>query len=224
MVAGEGDAQGTSRKSVRCGFISFERSNIDPPMPMLKSCSFPACNTRTLTTFCLEHEVLTGAQAHADRAQAAGACDEPQSPSTQKKARRRGPKNGRYRARTSDPGLFERRSQEPSDGLDRRPPPYHQVLGRCRRLPAVAKGLVERLARTAVLAPLAIVRVPFAPQVLHRWGWVRGFAATAGAMTVRQAGRIKVGCRLFASGVRTLAQPTVPHYEELGNSCVISQV
>ncbi len=48
-------------------------------MPMLKNCDFPGCNTRTLSRFCLEHEVLTRAQAHAERAQTATASDEPLS-------------------------------------------------------------------------------------------------------------------------------------------------
>jgi hypothetical protein len=48
-------------------------------MPMLKSCDFPGCDTRTLSRFCLEHEVLNRARAHAERAQAAGASEEPLS-------------------------------------------------------------------------------------------------------------------------------------------------
>lgn len=46
---------------------------------MLQSCTFPGCNTRTLSTLCLEHEVLTRAQAYAERAQADSAFDEPLS-------------------------------------------------------------------------------------------------------------------------------------------------
>ena len=48
-------------------------------MPMLQSCSFPGCETRTLSTYCLEHEVVTRANMVAERAQAADACDEPLS-------------------------------------------------------------------------------------------------------------------------------------------------
>ena len=46
---------------------------------MLKNCDFPDCTTRTLSRFCLEHEVLTRARAHAERAQAASASEEPLS-------------------------------------------------------------------------------------------------------------------------------------------------
>ena len=48
-------------------------------MPMLHSCSFPGCETRTLTPYCLEHEVLIRAQMQAEREQALGALDEPLS-------------------------------------------------------------------------------------------------------------------------------------------------
>lgn len=51
-------------------------------MPMLHSCSFPGCETRTLSTYCLEHEVVTRTKMHAERLDAAGvrdASDEPLS-------------------------------------------------------------------------------------------------------------------------------------------------
>ena len=48
-------------------------------MPMLHSCGFPGCSTRTLSTYCLEHEVLTRAAKSAQIAQAAEARDEPVS-------------------------------------------------------------------------------------------------------------------------------------------------
>ncbi len=37
---------------------------------MLHSCSYPGCDTRTLSTYCLEHEVVV---------EAGQACDEPLS-------------------------------------------------------------------------------------------------------------------------------------------------
>ena len=46
-------------------------------MPMLHSCSFPGCETRTLGTYCLEHEVHIRAKMLLERAQAADAHDEP---------------------------------------------------------------------------------------------------------------------------------------------------
>lgn len=48
-------------------------------MPMLHSCGFPGCSTRTLSTYCLEHEVLTRAAKFDQRSQAADARDEPLS-------------------------------------------------------------------------------------------------------------------------------------------------
>ena len=47
-------------------------------MPMLHSCSFPDCETRTLSTYCLEHEVLIRADRLADGTKA-DVCDEPLS-------------------------------------------------------------------------------------------------------------------------------------------------
>ena len=46
-------------------------------MPMLHSCSFAGCDTRTLSTYCLEHEVVVRAKMLAERMEAAEACDEP---------------------------------------------------------------------------------------------------------------------------------------------------
>lgn len=40
-------------------------------MPMLHSCSFPGCATRTLGTYCWEHELLIRAEIEAERAEAA---------------------------------------------------------------------------------------------------------------------------------------------------------
>jgi hypothetical protein len=60
------------------GLLLFENCNI-PAMPMLHSCGFPGCSTRTLSTYCLEHEVLTRAAEFNRRTQAAEARDEPLS-------------------------------------------------------------------------------------------------------------------------------------------------
>jgi hypothetical protein len=46
---------------------------------MLHSCAAPGCEIRTLSTYCLEHEVQVRAKMLAERAQAAEACDEPLS-------------------------------------------------------------------------------------------------------------------------------------------------
>jgi hypothetical protein len=48
-------------------------------MPMLHRCAAPGCEIRTLSTYCLEHEVHIRAKMLAERAQAAEACDEPLS-------------------------------------------------------------------------------------------------------------------------------------------------
>ncbi|HEU5477428.1 MAG TPA: hypothetical protein VFU64_06310 [Gaiellaceae bacterium] len=40
-------------------------------MPMLHGCSFPACDTLTLSTYCYEHELLIRAEIEAERAQIA---------------------------------------------------------------------------------------------------------------------------------------------------------
>ena len=44
---------------------------------MLHSCSFAGCDTRTLSTYCLEHEVVVRAKMLAERMEAAEARDEP---------------------------------------------------------------------------------------------------------------------------------------------------
>ncbi len=51
----------------------------DPTMPMLHSCSSPGCETRTLGTYCLEHEVQIRAKMVLERAQITDAHDEPLS-------------------------------------------------------------------------------------------------------------------------------------------------
>ena len=38
---------------------------------MLHSCSFPSCDTRTLSTYCWEHDVLIRSEIEAERDQAA---------------------------------------------------------------------------------------------------------------------------------------------------------
>jgi hypothetical protein len=48
-------------------------------MPMLHSCAFLGCEIRTLSTYCLEHEVAVRAEMLAERMEAAGARDEPLS-------------------------------------------------------------------------------------------------------------------------------------------------
>ena len=45
-------------------------------MPMLHGCSFPGCETLTLSTYCYEHELLIRAEIEAERAHAASR-DEP---------------------------------------------------------------------------------------------------------------------------------------------------
>ena len=40
-------------------------------MPMLHGCAFPGCSTFTLSTYCVEHELLTRAQKESERAHAA---------------------------------------------------------------------------------------------------------------------------------------------------------
>ena len=37
-------------------------------MPMLHGCAFPGCSTFTLSTYCVEHELLVRAQKEAERA------------------------------------------------------------------------------------------------------------------------------------------------------------
>jgi hypothetical protein len=40
-------------------------------MPMLHSCSFPGCDTLTLSTYCYEHELLIRAEIESERIRAA---------------------------------------------------------------------------------------------------------------------------------------------------------
>ena len=40
-------------------------------MPMLHGCAFPGCSTFTLSTYCVEHELLVRAHKEAERALAA---------------------------------------------------------------------------------------------------------------------------------------------------------
>jgi hypothetical protein len=42
-------------------------------MPMLHGCAFPGCSTFTLSTYCVEHELLVRAQKESERAHAADA-------------------------------------------------------------------------------------------------------------------------------------------------------
>jgi hypothetical protein len=37
-------------------------------MPMLHGCAFPSCSTFTLSTYCVEHELLVRAQKESERA------------------------------------------------------------------------------------------------------------------------------------------------------------
>ena len=46
-------------------------------MPMLHSCSFTACETLTLSTYCFEHERVVRAEVEAERATHIAALDEP---------------------------------------------------------------------------------------------------------------------------------------------------
>ena len=63
-------------------------------MPMLHGCAFPGCSTFTLSTYCVEHELLTRAvkeseRAHGapvDRAEDAPLTAESQSAATQRAA------------------------------------------------------------------------------------------------------------------------------------------
>ena len=42
-------------------------------MPMLHGCAFPGCSTFTLSTYCIEHELLVRAQKESERALAGDA-------------------------------------------------------------------------------------------------------------------------------------------------------
>jgi hypothetical protein len=44
-------------------------------MPMLHGCAYPGCATFTLSTYCIEHELMIRAQKESERAQAAHALE-----------------------------------------------------------------------------------------------------------------------------------------------------
>jgi hypothetical protein len=44
-------------------------------MPMLHGCAFPGCSTFTLSTYCVEHELLTRALKESERAHTAPLAD-----------------------------------------------------------------------------------------------------------------------------------------------------
>ena len=44
---------------------------------MLHSCGFPGCDTRTLSTYCLEHEVVVRAKMMAERMEAMDTREQP---------------------------------------------------------------------------------------------------------------------------------------------------
>ena len=46
-------------------------------MPMLHSCSFPGCHTRTLSTYCVEHEIVVRAKKLAERIEGVEAREQP---------------------------------------------------------------------------------------------------------------------------------------------------
>jgi hypothetical protein len=46
-------------------------------MPMLHGCAFPGCSTFTLSTYCVEHEVLVRAIKESERAHTVSTLDEP---------------------------------------------------------------------------------------------------------------------------------------------------
>jgi len=46
-------------------------------MPMLHGCAFPGCSTFTLSTYCVEHELLVRALKESERAHTLSALDEP---------------------------------------------------------------------------------------------------------------------------------------------------
>ena len=60
---------------MRSGVASHSRSEIVKVslMPMLHGCAFPGCSTFTLSTYCVEHELLVRAMKESERAQAADA-------------------------------------------------------------------------------------------------------------------------------------------------------
>ena len=67
---------GTSRACRRTGLGSARSSSLlgngyPVVMPMLHSCSFPGCETLTLSPYCFEHERVIRAELESERAQAA---------------------------------------------------------------------------------------------------------------------------------------------------------
>jgi hypothetical protein len=46
-------------------------------MPMLHGCAFPGCSTFTLSTYCVEHELLVRAVKESERAHTVSSLDEP---------------------------------------------------------------------------------------------------------------------------------------------------
>jgi hypothetical protein len=46
-------------------------------MPMLHGCAFPGCSTFTLSTYCVEHELLVRAHKESERTHSFSALDEP---------------------------------------------------------------------------------------------------------------------------------------------------
>jgi hypothetical protein len=46
-------------------------------MPMLHGCAFPGCSTFTLSTYCVEHELLVRALKESERTHALSSLDEP---------------------------------------------------------------------------------------------------------------------------------------------------
>ncbi|HZT86136.1 MAG TPA: hypothetical protein VE984_12085 [Gaiellaceae bacterium] len=46
-------------------------------MPMLHGCAFPGCSTFTLSTYCVEHELVVRAVKESERAHTVATLDEP---------------------------------------------------------------------------------------------------------------------------------------------------
>jgi hypothetical protein len=46
-------------------------------MPMLHGCAFPGCSTFTLSTYCVEHELLARALKESERTQSFSPLDDP---------------------------------------------------------------------------------------------------------------------------------------------------
>jgi hypothetical protein len=47
-------------------------------MPMLHGCAFPGCSTFTLSTYCVEHELLVRALKESERAHAGSLAEHPE--------------------------------------------------------------------------------------------------------------------------------------------------